>query len=186
MSPRNEALICSNFLISNWLFVILLSTLSHPPGYLVKYAVNCPERNQAGYSVRCSVRNPENYLDGHPASYRAGYLPENPASSREDCLGSNSADPSADCPDNRPERNPESNLPSNWAGNLPDNSEGNSAGSPADCPEDYLPGLRRREPASHAARRETKDMSDSTRESDRVPRSVGTEPDVTRSGRASL
>ena len=116
MSPWNRTTKSPKSLTCGSLLIAGESTLPHPPGYLVKHAVNCPERSLAGHSPRYSVRNPENYLGGYSISYRAGCLPENPASCRAGCMDSDSADYSADCPDNRPERNPESNPESNGAG----------------------------------------------------------------------
>jgi hypothetical protein len=133
MLPWNRTSECPNFVISNWLFAIRLSTLSHSPSYLVSNLANRRAGNRIGYSLSYLVRNSESYLGGYRASYRSGYLPENSASSGEDCRDSNSADSFADCPDNRPERNPESNLVSNEA----DYSESYSGDSLLDCSASY-------------------------------------------------
>jgi hypothetical protein len=109
MLPSNQAQKCPNFVITNWLFVILLSPLPHSPGYLANYPANHPEGNPADYSPSNPVRNSESYLGGYPASYGAGYLPENSASYSGNYRDSNSAGCSAYCPDNRRERNPEGN-----------------------------------------------------------------------------
>ncbi len=115
----------------------LETPLPHPPGYVVKCAVDSPESSLAGYSPRYSVRYPESYLGGYPASYWADYSPENPASDREVCLDRNSAGNSAGCPDNRPEGNPERNLRSNGAG-----SPVNSLPGFPGLPSGVLPFLR--------------------------------------------
>ena len=144
MSPRNQAPKSSKFRAQRSLLIVSVSPLSRPPGYLVKYAVKCPESNLADYSPHCPVRNQESYLDDYPASYWASYLPENPASSREDCRDGNSADYAADCPDNRPVRNPESNREHNGADNSPDDSESDLGDSVPDCSASYLPGFGHR------------------------------------------
>ena len=133
MLPRSQALKCSNFVISNWLFVILLSPPSHSPSYLVKCCVNYPESNRTGYSLSYRVRNPVSYLVGYPAGYRASYSPENPTSYWENCWDSNSSGRSEIRPDNRRERNPESNRQSNGADCL----QSYSADSPPDCSASY-------------------------------------------------
>ncbi len=99
MSSWNRTAKSPKFVTHRSLTKIGESTLSHPLSYLVKYAVDCPERSLGGYSPRYAIGNSKGSLDGYSASYRAGYLPENPVSSGEDCQDSNSAGPPADYPE---------------------------------------------------------------------------------------
>ena len=133
MLSENQARECPNFVISSWLFVILLSPLPHSPSYLVDCPANYPVSNRADYSPRYPVRNPAGYLDGYPVSYWAGYLPENLVSYPVGYPDSNSAGYSANCGENRPGRNPESNRGDSWA----DYSESYWVDSLPDYWEDY-------------------------------------------------
>jgi hypothetical protein len=69
MSPCSQAWKCSNFVIVNWLFVILAPPLPRPPGYLGGSRASCPDSSSAGRSAGYLVGNPESYPDGNPASY---------------------------------------------------------------------------------------------------------------------
>jgi len=76
MSPRNQTLICPNFFISNWLFVILLSPLPHPPSYSASYSRGCPEGDSGNCPAGHSAGNLENHLGRYSVNYRASHLDE--------------------------------------------------------------------------------------------------------------
>jgi len=133
MSSSGRSLRFPNFVISNWLFVILLSPLSHLPGYSGSYPASNLERNSAGCSAGNPVRNPESHLVCYSVSYSAGYPERNSASCPESSRESNWEDSSSDCSENCPASSPESNLPSNEAGNPLSYSESYPADSPASC-----------------------------------------------------
>jgi hypothetical protein len=133
MLPSNQTPKCPNFVITNWLLVILLSPLPHSPSYSVRSWVSYPASNRANHSPSYSVRNPVSYLDGYLASYGAGYPPENPASYWENCGEGSSPDCSADGSENRSGSNPESNRESNGA----NCSESYSVDSLPGCLESY-------------------------------------------------
>jgi len=140
MLPQSQASKCSNFAISNCLFIILLSPLPRSPGYWVNCPANYPASNRAGHSPRYPVRNPVNYLDRYSVSYSADYPEGNPASCLENCGDRCSPSCSADSPENRSGSNPESNLPSNLVGNSQDYWENYPADSLAGYLGDYRCG----------------------------------------------
>jgi hypothetical protein len=110
---------CPNFVISNWLFVILAPPLPRPPGSLGDYSASCPESSSAGCPAGNPVRSPESCLACCLVSYSASSLERNSASCPVSCGDRCSAGCSADCLANR-------------SGSSPDS---NSAGNSVSCPE---------------------------------------------------
>jgi hypothetical protein len=129
MLPQGQASKCSNFAISNWLFIILLSPLPRSPGYSESYSGSYPENNSGDYHGSYSGSYSESYPDSYSEDYREGYPPRYsesyPGSYRENYP----EDCSRNCPENCSGSNPESNPGSNW--------ESNSEDYLPDCWEDY-------------------------------------------------
>ena len=147
MSPRNQAQECPKLVISNWLFVIVVSPLPRPPGYSASCSPNCPESRSGDCSAGYPERHLENYPDFCPVSYSEGCPERNRTSYPESSVENRSADSSADCPGKRPEDSSGSNLPSNPEDNLLRYSES----YPADTLPGCLDGCHGRVDAAQAA-----------------------------------
>jgi hypothetical protein len=119
MSSWGQAPKCPNFVISNWLFVILASPLPHPLGYWGGSSESCPESSSADCSAGNPVMNPACSPACCLVSYSASSLERNSASCPASCGDRCSAGRSADCPEIRSGSNPERN----------------SAGNSVSCPE---------------------------------------------------
>jgi len=129
MSSANQTRKSPNFLISNWLFVILLSPLSHPPGSLGDCPANSPESSSPDYSAGYSGDNSASCLESYSGDCREGYPPCYSESYRESSRESSPEDCSRDSPANSSGSSPE-----NGPADSPENSwENCRAGSPTNC-----------------------------------------------------
>jgi hypothetical protein len=133
MPLRNQALSCPNLVISNWLFVILLSPLPRSPGCSESCSPSCPEGSSGDYPGSYSESYPESYSEDYPEGYPPRYSESYPVSYRESCP----EDCSRNCPENcsgsNPGSNPEDNPGSNSGDYLPDCWEG-YPGNVGSCP----------------------------------------------------
>lgn len=142
MLPTNQALGCLNFVISNWLFVILLSPLPHSPNYPESSWGNHPGSRRVDCCPGYWASNPESHPAGYSVSYWAGYSPENLVSNPEDCPDSNRASYSAGSSPNRWEDSSEGNPESNVADSPENRPEGSRESSLVDCLADCLGDAR--------------------------------------------
>jgi len=124
MSSRSQAWKSPNFVISNWLFVILLSPLSHPPGSLGDCPANSPESSSPGLLGRLFRDNSASYLEsysgdcgeGYPPCYSESYGGSSRESSPENCSRDSPENRSGSSPENSPADSPENSWENCWAG----------------------------------------------------------------------
>jgi len=135
MSHRNQAQECSKLFISNWLFVILVSPLSRPPGYSGGYSRSCPESSSGSRSAGCLERNLDCCTDGCSVSNLEGYPERNLADCPENRGERCSPTCSAVCPANRSGRSSLSSLPDSPEDGLHCCSENYPEDSPASSTE---------------------------------------------------
>ena len=73
MLPESQARKRPNVVAGNWLFVILLSPLPYPLGYLESYSQGYPEDNSGDYPEGYSGSNSESYPVSYSEDYPEGY-----------------------------------------------------------------------------------------------------------------
>ena len=137
MLPESQARKRPNVVAGNWLFVILLSPLPCPLGYLESYSQGYPEDNSGDYPEGYSGSNsesypvsysedypegyPPRYSESYPGSYRESYPEDCSRNCPESCSGDNSEGNRGDYPEDYPE--------SSWEGSSLNSPARNSAGS---------------------------------------------------------